>query len=399
MNRTAAWLALLPCLLGGLSVTATELTIATFNVSMEAENYVAKDEAAKDEAVKSPPIGPAVLSSLLQKGEHPQIRNIAAIIQQIQPDIILLNEFDYIADPSQGVQLFIDNYLAKSQHGGTPQLYPYHYYSTVNTGQPSGFDLNNDGQVNTPGEDAWGFGKYPGQYGMVLLSKFPIDQKNIRTFQHFKWKDLPGHKVTRKADGSPWFSAEAWAHMPLSSKSHWDVPVTINGQTLHILASHPTPPVFDGAENRNGNRNHDEVKFWVDYLSGKAYMVDDQGKAGGFAAKAPFVIVGDLNSSPVEGDAFRDAIKSLVQHPLINSTFTPQSSGGALHSPDNPHGISHTAGWRMRADYVLPAKDGLKYLSSGVFWPAPGEVLHEVVNSRGSSSDHRLVWVKLQLPE
>jgi hypothetical protein len=389
MNRSAMLLAMLPVWFGGFSVTATELTVATFNVSMEAENYVDK----------SAPIGPDVLATLLKKGDHPQIRNIAAIIQQVQPDIILLNEFDYIADPAKGVQLFIDNYLAKPQQGGTPQLYPYHYYSTVNTGQPSGFDLNNDGQINTPGEDAWGFGKYPGQYGMVLLSKFPIDQQNIRTFQHFKWKDLPGHKVTSKADGSPWFSAEAWQQMPLSSKSHWDVPVTINGKTLHILASHPTPPVFDGAENRNGNRNHDEVKFWVDYLSGQSYMVDDQGKTGGYAAKAPFVIVGDLNSSPDEGDAFRDAIQALTQHKLINSDFTPQSKGGSLHSPDKPHGASHTAGWRMRADYVLPAKNGLKYQSSGVFWPAPGETLHEVVNSRGSSSDHRLVWVKLQLPE
>jgi hypothetical protein len=388
MNRTAAMLALLPCLFGGFSVTATELTIATFNVSMEAENYVAKGE----------PIGPQVLANLLKQGENPQIRNIAAIIQQVQPDIILLNEFDYISDPANGVQLFLDNFLAKSQQGGTPQLYPYHYYSTVNTGQPSGFDLNNDGVVNTPGDDAWGFGKYPGQYGMVLLSKFPIDLKNIRTFQHFKWKDLPGHKVTRKADGSPWYSAEAWQQMPLSSKSHWDVPITVQGKTLHILASHPTPPVFDGPENRNGNRNHDEVKFWVDYLSGKSYMVDDQGKSGGYQAKAPFVILGDQNSSPVEGDAFRDAIQALVHHPLINSEFTPQSTGGAKHTPDNPLAAQHTAGWRLRADYVLPSKFGLNYLRSGVFWPAPGEALHEVVNSRGASSDHRLVWVTLQMP-
>ena len=44
-------------------------------------------------------------------------------LQQVKPDIILLlNEFDYIADPAQGVkQLFLDNYLAKSQqHGGHP---------------------------------------------------------------------------------------------------------------------------------------------------------------------------------------------------------------------------------------------------------------------------------------
>ncbi|HCU67105.1 MAG TPA: endonuclease/exonuclease/phosphatase family protein [Rheinheimera sp.] len=389
MKKTAALLTLCSFLTGALPVTATELTIATFNVSMEAENYVEKGQ----------PIGPQVLSERLKQGDNPQIKNIAAIIQQVQPDIILLNEFDYIADPQAGVQLFIDNYLAKSQQGGKPLDYPYFYYNTVNTGQPSGFDLNNDGKVNTLGEDAWGFGFYPGQYGMVLLSRFPIHEQQVRTFQHFKWKDMPGHKTTVKADGSPWFSPDAWQQMPLSSKSHWDIPLNINGKILHILASHPTPPVFDGAENRNGNRNHDEVRFWVDYLSGEEYIYDDKGHQGGYQAKAPFVILGDLNSSPVEGDAFRDAIKALINHPLVNGAPTPSSKGGQLHSNNNPHGASHTAGWRMRADYVLPSKAGLrmKLHESGVFWPAPGEPLHEVVNSRGASSDHRLVWVKLQL--
>ena len=387
MKKTAVLLTLFCYFAGGVPVTATELTIATFNVSMEAENYVEKGQ----------PLGPQVLSERLKQSDTTQIQNIAAIIQRVRPDVILLNEFDYIQDPKAGVQLFIDNYLAKPQQGGEPMHYPYFYYNAVNTGQPSGFDLNNDGKINTPGEDAWGFGKYPGQYAMVLLSRFPINAQQVRTFQHFKWKDMPGHKTTVKADGSPWFSKDAWQQMPLSSKSHWDVPLLINGKTLHILASHPTPPVFDGAENRNGHRNHDEVRFWSDYLSGQSYMVDDKGDKGGFQAKAPFVILGDLNSSPDEGDAFRDAIKALVNHSLVNNQPTPTSKGGELHSNNNPHAASHTAGWRMRADYVLPSKAGISVKQSGVFWPAPGEPLHELVNSRGASSDHRLVWVKLSL--
>lgn len=54
-----------------------------------------------------------MLSSLLAEGKHPQIKNIAAIVQQTQPDILLLNEFDYIEDPKAGVQLFIRNFLKK----------------------------------------------------------------------------------------------------------------------------------------------------------------------------------------------------------------------------------------------------------------------------------------------
>ena len=134
------------------------LTVATFNVSMESENYLAKGVAGS----------PQVLSTLLAEGDHPQIKNIAAIVQQTQPDILLLNEFDYIEDPKVGVQLFIRNYLNKAQSADGKTIdYPYFYYSTVNTGQPSGFDLDNDGQLTNKGAEAWGFGQYPGQYGMI----------------------------------------------------------------------------------------------------------------------------------------------------------------------------------------------------------------------------------------
>ena len=374
-------------LFGGLDLQATELTIATFNVSMESENYVAKGS----------PLGPQVLVKELASGKNPQISNIAAILQQVRPDILLLNEFDYIKDPAQGAEQFIKQYLHKPQHGGKPLDYPYFYYQTVNTGQPSGFDLNNDGKLGG-GEDAWGFGNYPGQYAMLVLSRFPIDAGKARTFQHFKWKDMPGHKQTKKADGSPWFSPAAWEQMPLSSKSHWDLPINVDGKPLHLLISHPTPPVFDGPENRNGNRNHDEVKFWVDYLSGAGdYIYDDQGVRGGYQGSAPFVVMGDLNSSSDEGDAYRDAIKALLNHPAIQTEPVPQSAGGAAHSPDNRLGKFHTAGWRMRVDYVLPSKHAIQVHSSGVFWPLKGEPLHEAVASRGASSDHRLVWVKLSL--
>jgi hypothetical protein len=377
--------------LSGIAMAKEQtLTIATFNVSMESENYQAKGMAGS----------PQVLSALLAAGNHPQIKNIAAIVQQTQPDILLLNEFDYIEDPAAGIQLFIKHFLNKAQSpDGKTIDYPYFYYSTVNTGQPSGFDLDNDGQLTNKGADAWGFGQYPGQYGMMLLSKFPINVNKVRTFQHFKWKDMPGALQTTKPDGSPWYSSEAWQLMPLSSKAHWDVPVLVNKKTVHLLVSHPTPPVFDGDEDRNGKRNHDEVRFWTDYLSpAKAgYIYDDRGQKGGLAENQSFVILGDLNSSPVEGDAYKEGIGNLLMHPRVNSSFTPQSAGGKAHSPNSPYAPTHTAGWRIRADYVLPSKSGFKVLSSGVFWPAEGQPFYELVADRAASSDHRLVWVKLKL--
>lgn len=187
--------------------------------------------------------------------------------------------------------------------------------------------------------------------------------------------------------------------MPLSSKAHWDVPVLVNKKPVHILISHPTPPVFDGEEDRNGKRNHDEVRFWTDYLSPEkaSYIYDDRGQKGGLADNKTFVILGDLNSSPVEGNAYKEGIGNLLMHPRVDSSFTPQSAGGKAHSPDSPYAATHTAGWRMRADYVLPSKSGFKVLSSGVFWPVTGQPFYELVADRAASSDHRLVWVKLKL--
>ena len=57
--------------------------------------------------------------------------------------------------------------------------------------------------------------------------------------------------------------------------------------TLHVLASHPTPPTFDGPEDRNGRRNHDEIRFWADYISPgqSGYIVDDEGRSGGIDSR------------------------------------------------------------------------------------------------------------------
>ncbi|MDX1678465.1 endonuclease/exonuclease/phosphatase family protein, partial [Arsukibacterium sp.] len=334
-----------------MATATAEVKVATFNVSMESTNYLPAGQTGNGK----------ILARILADGDNQQVKNIAAIIQRVRPDILLLNEFDYIAQPEQGIQAFINNYLNKSQQGSEAIDYPYFYYATVNTGQPSPFDLDNDGRASGVGSDAWGFGYYPGQYGMAILSKFPIDKPNVRTFQHFKWRDMPGFMPTRKPDGSPWYSEEAWQQMPLSSKSHWDVPVIVNGKTVHLLASHPTPPVFDGPENRNGIRNHDEIRFWLDYLNPEkaGYIYDDSGNTGGLAKKQRFVLLGDLNASADgDGDAINSAIKALVSHDRIKQRFTPASLGAAENAPDVAHGKYHTAGWRMRADYVLASDYG-----------------------------------------
>ena len=369
---------------------AQTIRVATFNVSMEASNYLPAGVA---------PDGNELFDELAS-GNNQQIKNIAEIIQNIQPDIILLNEFDYTPDDERGVKAFLTHYLKPGQNKQVGIDYRYYYTASVNTGVDSGLDLDRDGIASGKGGDAFGYGLYPGQYGMVILSRYPIDVEGIRTFQQFLWRDMPGNLLNTIKDeqGRAWFSDEAQQILRLSSKSHWDVPVNVGGNIIHILASHPTPPVFDGPEDRNGKRNHDEIRFWRDYIQAGEqanYIYDDAGNKGGFSGK-DFVILGDLNASAVEGDGIASGIGRLLNHHRVNADYVPTSKGGDLHSPENQHAASHTAEWRMRVDYVLPSKS-LQVLKGGVFWPQPNEPQFYLMKDRTSSSDHRMVWLDVVL--
>lgn len=364
---------------------APRLRIASFNVSMEAQNYTDSERS----------LSPDILKRHLASGDHPQIRNIAEIIQRVRPDILLLNEFDYIQPQRHGIDQFQQQYLGRSQSGQKTIHYPHVYLKPVNTGELMPVDVDGDGTISRPG-DTYGYGHYPGQYAMVVLSRYPIDISRARTFQMFRWRDMPGALIPAEPDGTPYYASEAWSLFRLSSKSHWDLPIQIGERTLHLLASHPTPPVFDGPEDRNGRRNHDEIRLWVDYIAGEAdYLYDDRGIRGGLDSSARFVVVGDLNASPVEGDGRPEAINALLQHPRI-TPVEPKSLGGAKRRPDNRQAPSHTASWGQRADYVLPSSN-LTVLDSGIFWPPKDHPLAYLVEDRQSSSDHRLVWVDVAL--
>ncbi|AGA24855.1 endonuclease/exonuclease/phosphatase family protein [Singulisphaera acidiphila] len=351
----------------------------------------------------------------LSTPDNTQARNVAEIIQRMAPDVLLINEFDYDQD-GKAADLFQRNYLAISQNGAPAIDYPHRYTAAVNTGIPSGVDLDHDGKVVTEpgsrgyGNDSFGFGQFPGQYGMVLYTKFPLEDAGIRQFGKVLWNAMPGALLPLKKDGTPWYSSEAIAVLRLSSKDHWDIPVRVNGRTIHVLASHPTPPAFDGPEDRNGRRNHDEIRLWADYLTGgenAAYLGADakQGRP------EEFVILGDLNSDPVDGGSVPGAIDLLLKHPRVDARFIPQSAGAAEasrlqgganqghHGPANQDtaDFDDRAVGNLRADYVLPSK-GLNVVGGGVFWPSRDEPLSRLVGmSPVASSDHRLVFLDLDL--
>ena len=378
--------------------TDREVRFSTFNASL---NRNAPGELVED----------------LSTQDDQQAANVAETIQRVRPDVLLINEFDYAP---AAVDLFRDNYLEVSHNGSEPIDYPFAYIAPSNTGVPSGHDLDNDGTTGG-GNDAFGFGLFEGQYGMVVYSKHPIDTEAVRTFQHFRWADMPGALLPDDPSTeapADWYSPAELADFRLSSKSHWDVPIDVDGRTIHFLVSHPTPPVFDGAEDRNGTRNHDEIRFWADYVAPNrtrsSYIYDDEGVFGGLPASERFVIAGDLNSDPLDGDSIPGSAQQLLDHPRVNDSSAPSSDGGpwaaeaqgganlthesdpAFDTADFDDRVAFNGPGNLRADYVLPSK-GLRILDSGVFWPTPEEEFYYLTGPGfpAVTSDHRQVWVDL----
>ena len=364
------------------------IRVATFNASLY------RDEAGE-------------LTTELRGGGSEQARQVAEIVQRVRPDLLLVNEIDYELD-GVPAKLLRDDYFAVGQNGQQAIEFPYVFSPPVNTGVASGQDLNLDGNLNGP-DDCHGFGLYPGQYGLAVFSRLPIDLEHVRTFQTFLWRDMPGATVPRQpASGTPYYPSDIWNVLRLSSKNHCDVPIQIGDRTLHFLVSHPTPPVFDGPEDRNGARNSDEIRFWGDYVTAARgdYIYDDRGNRGGLAEDALFVIAGDLNSDPHDGDSRHSAIQSLLALSQVHGQIVPRSHG-AVEAAEQQGGandqhrglpqhdtsdFNDRSSGNLRVDYVLPAQP-LSIKDAGVFWPAAAEDGHNLIKV----SDHRLVWVDVEL--
>ncbi|MCW0201917.1 MAG: endonuclease/exonuclease/phosphatase family protein [Rhodanobacter thiooxydans] len=423
---------------------AETVRFATFNASLN------RDAAGQLLSDLANPGALGVSTSVANRIQ--QARNVAEIAQRVNADVLLVNEFDFdlngtptassvptgLGYSSQGAQLFQQNFLSVGQgnavRGVTSGIdYAYRYTPNTNTGLASGFDLNNNGVI-AGGDDAFGFGNYGGQYGFTIYSKYEI--VSVRSFQTFLWKDMPGNLLTNDPTANKladFYSQDEINALRLSSKNHVDVTVRINGQDVHFLTAHPTPPTFDGAEDRNGKRNHDEIRFWADYVAGAGYIYDDQGNTGGLEAGAKFVIAGDYNADPLDGDSFKgtvagtqyNAIGQLLDNPLVNSSVTPSSDGGtaAATYPSNngtanqshiadpaqdTADFSDSAPGNLRVDYVLPSAN-LEIEGAGIFWPVDPDTsaanntgdLFDLVGTFGNpglygglpSSDHKAVWV------
>ncbi|NCO20986.1 MAG: endonuclease/exonuclease/phosphatase family protein [Rhodobacterales bacterium] len=348
---------------------AETLRIATFNVELSRA-------------------GPGLLLRDLRKGDE-QAALVAGIIARVAPDVLVLQGVDYDYD---GLALSALAGLI----GAAGHPLPHHFALRPNTGRATGQDMDGNGRLGEP-RDAQGFGRFAGQGGMAVLSALPIDTAASRDFSGLLWRDLPGAIPPRD---SPGLSVQR-----LASVAHWDVALRLpDGTALHLLTWHATPPVFDGPEDRNGRRNHDEAAFWLRYLDGALETAPPD---------SPFVIVGDANLDPVDGDGRPDALTLLLgdsrlQDPQPKSAGAPLAAlrdGGvnahhrgdpALDTVDWPDAREGDPG-NLRVDYILPSAHW-RVQRAGVFWPEPGDPLAALLGDGGTgASRHRLVWVDLAL--
>ena len=318
--------------------------------------------------------GPGLLVEDIAEGA-PQIAAVVQGVVALDADVLLLTGINH--DARLVAMSLLADRLAEA---GAP--YPYRFALPGNSGLPSGFDLNHDGRMGGP-RDAIGYGRFRGEEGVALLSRLPIRSDPAQDYAAFLWADLPGALLPPDLTG-----AEA-AVQRLHSSSAWQVAVELpRGGDLALMTYSATPPVFDGPEDRNGRRNHDESAFWLRLLDGRLPFAPP---------KAPFVLLGEAGLDPADGEGRPAALRALLADPRLQDP-RPQNDSGhhdpghrgdprldTVLYPDGPGG--------MRVDYILPSAD-LKVAGAGVLWPAQGPL----ADTLARAARHRPVWVDLDLP-
>ena len=313
---------------------AQTLRVATFNTELQRK-------------------GPGILLRDILEGDDPQVLAVLETLHEVGADVVVLQAVDH------DLHLSALNALADSL-AARGLSYPHRFAAAPNAGQMTDLDLDGDGATGGAG-DAQGYGRFYGEGSMALLSRHPIAVAEVRDFSDLLWRNLPG-ALLPTSDGAPFPSVEAQQVQRLSSHGHWIVPIDHPELgRVQMLTFHAGPPVFDGPEDRNGRRNHDEVIFWRHLLDGHF----------GDAPDGAFVILGDANLDPRRGDGRGAAIRALLSDPRLQDPL-----------PD-----STTVAWpqtgEMRVDYVLPSAD----------WTVADAGVHP---ADSAASRHRLVWVDLK---
>jgi hypothetical protein len=161
-----------------------------------------------------------------------------------------------------------------------------------------------------------------------------------------------------------------------------------SGTNLRLLAYYAGPPAFDGPDDRNGRRNHDETAFWLRLMGGDLAFAPPA---------APFVVMGQTSLDPIDGDGRPEALRQLLAHPLLQDP-APRGSHGRVDAGQVGDAALDTALYDalggLRVDYILPSRD-MQVLGAGVVWPPEADPQAAVL---ATASRHRPVWVDITLP-
>ena len=320
-----------------------------------------------------------LLRDLVAKQDS-QIAAIIAVVNHVSPDVLLLTDFDFDAG-GVGMSEFSDSLQ-------TP--YEFQFAARPNAGVETGLDIDGDGYTGDA-RDALGYGRFLGDGGMALFSRYPIQIENIIDLTDTLWRDVPGGVLPR-LNGTPFPSEAVQNVLPVSSTGHWIVPIDIEGQIITLFAYSATAPVFDGPEDFNGLRNRDELRVWQAVLDG--------------SLKTDFslpILLGNANADPSDGEGIRSGIANVLLHPDLQDP-APKSVG-ASHAADKDHvgdASLDTADWpedgpgNLRVSYVLPSRE-LTVIGAGVFWPAPDDPTAALLGGDGlAAGPHHLVWVDIE---
>lgn len=316
--------------------------------------------------------GPGLLLQDLNKGDVPKHRAVVEVLAALDADVVMLTGIDFDLG---GLALSALN----DQLSGSGKGYPYLMALRPNTGIPTGLDIDGNGQLGEP-RDAQGWGRFAGSAGMAVLSRLPIGE-GVRDFSGFLWADLPGNLMpdTDVARGI----------QRLHTSGAYEIPLLLpDGRSLRLLTYYASPPVFDGPEDRNGRRNHDETAFWLRLLAGDLPFA---------VPEPPFVILGQSNADPSDGDGRPDAIRALLKHPALQDP-APKGTHARAEPDQRGDPALDTALYGglggLRVEVLLPSAN-LTVTSSGVLWPPASDPLAATL---ALASRHRPLWVDAALP-
>ncbi len=317
---------------------AQDIRIATFTVELDRK-------------------GPGLLLRDIESGKDKQIQAVIAEIVKAKPDIIVLQRFDW----DMG-RLAVQAFQNKLKNKGWDL--PHAFAPRPNSGAKLGSDLPKDGVQS--------FGRFPGNRGLVLLSRFPIQSDKIQNHSDVLWSQISNSQ-------SPDTGSLA-KNQKLPSVALVTVPILVHSTLVWVTTFHANAPLFDGGSGRNVKRNADEITF-------ASQLVIKNPEPG--------IMVMNANLDPEDGKGSRNAIRSVLAQPRLIDT-TPQSEGGVANADTNHNGnpAFDTVDWpdddpgNLRVSYILPTRE-FTVKDAGVQW-VPGQ--------SNLASRHRLVWADISLP-